>query len=256
MLESARTRSLVSSGLFLAVLLWIPSVSAQSPVVNEPMNLFDVNNLGDSFREPIGDWTIVGDTFTNPDNEKLLDWSPGGGTVVNGKDGHTDHLVSRVEHGDVKLHIEFMVPKDSNSGVYFQGRYEIQVLDSWGVEHPKYSDCGGIYQRWHDEPGLDDSERGYEGLPPRVNASKKPGEWQSFDVIFKAPRFDKDGKKIADAEFVKVEHNGVVVHEKEKLSGPTRAAIFSDERPLGPLMLQGDHGPVAYRNLRIEPLEK
>jgi hypothetical protein len=137
--------------------------------------------------------------------------------------------------------------------VYFQGRYEIQVLDSWGVEKPEYGDCGGIYQRWREEPGIDDKDRGYEGRPPRLNASKKPGEWQSFDVTFRAPRFDENGTKVENAKFIRVAHNGAVIHENEELSGPTRAAMFRDEKPRGPLMLQGDHGPVAYRNLRIVP---
>jgi len=142
-----------------------------------------------------------------------------------------------------------MVPKGSNSGVYFMGRYEIQVFDSFGVAKPEHSDCGGIYQRWKEKDGV-----GYEGRPPKVNVSKKPGEWQSFDVTFKAPRFDADGKKIENAKFVKVVHNGKVVHENESLSGPTRAATFDDEKALGPLMLQGDHGPVAYRNLKLKKL--
>jgi hypothetical protein len=152
-----------------------------------------------------------------------------------------------MEHGDVLAHIEFMVPKGSNSGVYFMGRYEIQVLDSFGVEQPQHSDCGGIYQRWDDNR----DPKGYEGRPPRVNAARAPGEWQVFDVVFRAPRFDANGKKTANAMFVRVVHNGVVVHENEEVTGPTRAALFNDEKPKGPLMLQGDHGPVAYRNIWI-----
>jgi len=241
-------------GAILLTWAWASAASAQAPALTEPMTLLDGEDLSEAWREPIGEWMVVGDTFTDPSDEKALGWSPGGGTAVNGRAGHTNHLVSKVEHGDVRLHIEFMVPKGSNSGVYFQGRYEIQVLDSWGVEAPAYSDCGGIYQRWNDAPGIEDSKRGYEGRPPRVNAARKPGEWQSFDVTFRAPRFDADGKKIANAEFVRVELNGTVIHENEKLSGPTRSAMYQDERPTGPLMLQGDHGPVSYRNLRIEPL--
>jgi hypothetical protein len=87
-----------------------------------------------------------------------------------------------------------------------------------------------------------------------VNASKPPGEWQSFDITFRAPRFDADGKKIENAKFVKVVHNGAVVHENVELTGPTRAAISGTEAAAGPLRLQGDHGPVAYRNIRIKPL--
>jgi hypothetical protein len=133
------------------------------------------------------------------------------------------------------------------------GRYEIQVLDSFGKKEAAYSDCGGIYQRW--DPKRGKGQEGFEGHAPRVNAAKAPGEWQTFDVVFRAPRFDAKGAKTANAKFVKVVHNGQVVHEDVEVTGPTRAATFEDEKPTGPLMLQGDHGPVAYRNILIRPLK-
>ncbi|MBA7698578.1 hypothetical protein ES703_107256 [subsurface metagenome] len=152
------------------------------------------------WRDNTGQWEIVGDTFIKPGNEKLLGSKPGTGVIVNGPTGRTSNLFSKGEFGDVNVHIEFMVPKGSNSGVYFNGRYEIQVFDSWGVKKPKYSDCGGIYQRWDNKR----EPKGYEGIGPRVNASRKPGQWQSFDVVFRAPRFDKKGQKVANARFEKV----------------------------------------------------
>ena len=99
------------------------------------------------------------------------------------------------------------------------GRYEIQVYDSFGVEKDKYPgiECGGIYPRWINEKDV-------EGHSPRVNASKPPGQWQSFDITFRAPRFDASGKKIANAKVVKVVHNGKVIHENVELNGPTRGA--------------------------------
>jgi len=203
-----------------------------------------------TWREDTGDWLIAGQVRTDPANPRLLATSPGTGVLVNGDTGRTRNIFSRLEHADVEAHIEFMVPLGSNSGVYFQGRYEIQILDSWGVkpEDLKHGDCGGIYQRW-------DRGHGYEGHAPRLNASRPPGQWQTFDVIFRGPRFDASGKKIANAKFVKVVHNGKVVHENVEVTGPTRAAAFADEKPRGPLMLQGDHGPVAYRNIWLKPLE-
>ena len=202
----------------------------------------------DGWRGNTGEWTTASEVSQDPNNPKALAWKEGKGCVVNGKKGRTKHLVTEFEHGDVEVHVEFMVPKGSNSGVYFQGRYEIQVFDSWGKKKPQHSDCGGIYQRWK-------NRKGYEGRPPRVNASLEPGKWQTFDVIFKAPKFDADGKKTANAVFVKVVHNGKVVHENEELTGPTRSAMFNDEKPLGPIMFQGDHGPVAYRNITMKPLK-
>jgi len=201
-----------------------------------------------AWQENRGDWMIVGEATMDPADPKLIATRPGSGVLVNGRTGRTVNLFSKVQHGDVEAHVEFMVPKGSNSGVYFQGRYEIQILDSWGVEHPKYGDCGGIYERWG-------AQGGYEGRAPNTNASRAPGQWQTFDVIFRAPRFDAQGKKTANARFVKVVHNGVVVHENVEVTGPTRAAAFNDEKPTGPLMLQGDHGPVAYRNIRLKPVK-
>jgi sugar phosphate isomerase/epimerase len=195
-------------------------------------------------------WEIVGDTFTNPKNVKLLSKKPGTGVILNGPTGRTNNIISKADFGDVRAHIEFMVPKGSNSGVYFMGRYEIQVYDSYGVEKGQYPgiECGGIYERWDNK-----NRKGFEGRSPRVNASRAPGQWQTFDVIFRAPRFDKKGRKISNARFEKIEHNGIVVHEDVELTGPTRASTYNDEKPTGPLMLQGDHGPVAYRNIWLEP---
>lgn len=199
-----------------------------------------------AWRTPHGTWLEAKDAAPAADDEKKLTAIPGQGVLVNGPDGRTGNLISVAEFSDITAHIEFMVPKGSNSGVYFMGRYEIQVFDSWGKESPQYGDCGGIYQRSGKEG------KGFEGRPPRVNASRAPGAWQSFDVIFKAPRFDAQGNKTADAVFVKVTHNGQVVHENQVVTGPTRAASFNDEKARGPLMFQGDHGPVAYRNIQIQ----
>lgn len=200
------------------------------------------------WRGSTGTWYIAGDALCDPQDDKLLASKDGKGVMINGPVGRTNNVLTKDEFGDVELHIEFMVPKGSNSGVYLQGRYEIQVFDSWGVEKPEHSDCGGIYQRWK-------NNNGYEGRAPMVNASFAPGKWQSFDAIFRAPRFDSNGNKISNAKFVKVMHNGKLVHEAVEVTGPTRAATWeNDEKPTGPVMLQGDHGPVAYRNIRITPI--
>lgn len=212
-----------------------------------------VNLVADDFSTWQGDagqWQIVGNALKSPENEKLLTSTPGKGVLVNGATGKTAHLVSKAEFGDVKAHVEFMVPKGSNSGVYFMGRYEIQVFDSWGITEPKYSDCGGIYQGWDEK----EHPQGFEGRAPRVNASLEPGKWQVYDVVFRAPRFDASGKKIANARFDSVTLNGHLIHDKVEVTSPTRASLFEDEKPTGPMMFQGDHGPVAYRNIQIEPL--
>lgn len=191
---------------------------------------------------------VVPDPATAAEEHQLFVITPGSGILVNGTKGRTCNLFTERKHGDCKAHLEFMVPKGSNSGVYFMGKYEIQILDSFGKDQVDFSDCGGIYARWI-------NNRNVDGHAPRVNAAKAPGEWQSYDVVFKGPRFDEGGKKIANACFIKVVHNGQVVQENVELTGPTRSSMRGPEQACGPLMLQGDHGPVAYRNLRIRPLD-
>lgn len=198
------------------------------------------------WREPIGEWITASSVKLHPTNAKQFAIEAGAGVFVNGAKGKTVNLITQDEFGDCEAHVEFCVPKNSNSGIYFLGRYEVQVFDSFGVAKEKYSDCGGIYMSCSD-PKPDST-----GTPPKINASKAPGEWQSFDVIFRAPRFDANGKKTENAKFIRVAHNGVVVHENVESPRPTCAAWKLDEKPKGPIMLQGDHGPVAYRNVRIK----
>jgi hypothetical protein len=236
------------SRLLLASLLCFVAAVARADEPRPPKNftaLFNGKNL-DGWRKQTGEWTAVSSAALDPNDPKRFVLKEGTGILVNGKAGKTGNLITENEFGDLEAHIEFCIPKGSNSGIYFMGRYEIQVLDSFGVEKLKYGDNGGIYH----------NDKGWEGKPPRVNASKAPGEWQAFDVVFRAPRFDGAGKKTSAATFVKVVHNGEVIHENVEVNAPTIAAAFGDEKPTGPLMLQGDHGPVAYRNLRVKPLGK
>ena len=93
---------------------------------------------------------------------------------------------------------------------------------------------------------------GYEGHPPKVNAAKSPGLWQHIKVVFHAPKFDASGTKIKNAVFEEVWLNGVLIQENIEVTGPTRAAAFDDETVLAPLMIQGDHGPVAFKNIKYK----
>jgi hypothetical protein len=171
----------------------------------------------------------------------------GGGVIINGT-GKTANLCTTREFGDIELYAEFMLAKGSNSGVYLQGLYEMQILDSWGTTEPlTSSDLGGIYHQWIDN-------RGVGGSAPRVDATRRPGEWQSYQAWFRAPRFDAAGKKIEPARFLRVLLNGQLVQADVDVPGPTRAALTRPEGPAHPLMLQGDHGPVAFRNIHVRPL--
>jgi hypothetical protein len=208
----------------------------------------------EDFRQPTGDWFLAEKVEVDSVNSKEFRYSKQGkNSFVNGDTGKTKHLVSKEEFGDIELHLEFLLPKGSNSGIYFQSRYEIQIFDSYGKEKPEHSDCGGIYQRWDESKPR--KQKGYEGIAPRVNASKLLGEWQSYDVVFRAPRFDKKGNKIKNAMFEKVILNGIVIHENKEVTGATREGLEGDEVAFAPLRLQGDHGRVAYKNIRIRKLD-
>jgi hypothetical protein len=136
-----------------------------------------------------------------------------------------------------------MVPKGSNSGIYVMGEYEIQVLDSWGRVKMGGGAMGAVYG----------------ASTPRVNACKRPGQWQKYVIDFRAPKFGANGEKVenGNARLVRVELNGKVLHDENlKLNGPTGGALTGKEAPTGPLMFQGNHGPVAYRNIIVKPLKK
>lgn len=200
-----------------------------TPAPKEAVVLFDGKSLDG--------WT--GKDGSSPAKWKLVE---GGASEVRGG----DILSKRMLSGDFKLHVEFRVPYmptekgqgRGNSGVYLQGRYEVQVLDSYGIEKPESGDCGGIY--------------GVE--PPSVNAAKAPTVWQSYDIEFRSPRFE-NGKKVEPASMT-VTWNGVKVHDKTKVNTDnTTAGLGGDPSKPGPLMLQ-DHGaPVQYRNIWMAPLE-
>jgi hypothetical protein len=204
-------------------------------------------------KKPTEKWLMAKSVKMDPKNPKFLVAEAGkGGILVNGPKGKALNLVSKQKFGDIEAHIEFLIPKKSNSGVKFEGLYEIQIFDSYGVKNPKGSDCGGIYPRAELKPRYHYLDK---GVPPRTNAAKPPGEWQTLDVIFMAPRFDKSGKKIANARFVKVVLNGKVIHENVEVKTPTGHAWTKKEIATGPLLLQADHGPVAFRNVRVRPFK-
>ena len=209
----------------------------------------DLSTL-DGWKQPTGKWQVVGNVTLDSKNPKMLLPGQGAGALWNGPSGKTANLVTRQKFGDLEVHLEFMIPRRSNSGVKFEGLYEIQLYDSHGVKKPTASDCGGIYPRAELEPRYHHID---DGIPPRVNAARAAGEWQTLDVIFLAPRFDAGGQKIASARFVKVVLNGQVVHENVEVKTPTGHAWKDKEIPVGPLLLQADHGPVAFRAIKVRP---
>lgn len=203
----------------------------------------------DAFRT-VERWHTVGEVKAVPEKREIT-VSGEGDILVNGLefDRSIPYLFTKEEFGDVHIELEFMVPKGSNAGVYVMGRYEIQILDSFGRERVGAGDLGGLYSRHNPE-----LKRSYEGYRPLVNAAKPPGEWQKMEIFFRAPKFDKDGEKITNATFDKVIINGQLVQRNASTSGPTNSSPLTGETATGPIAIQGDHGPVAIRNFKATPL--
>ena len=159
--------------------------------------------------------------------------------------GHED-IVSDYQFSDAHIHVEFRIPDmpdctgqaKGNSGVYVHGCYEIQVLDSYGIENPRNDDCSGIYSI----------------QAPLCNACLPAEEWQTYDIIFRAPRFNQYGE-IAEDGRITLLQNGIVVHNNFILPSVTPGGITENRRVAkGPLMLQ-DHGnTVSFRNVWVMPL--
>ena len=230
--------------LLLLIAIFTDHAIAQK--VKPRLKAVSLNNL-DAFQTTSSNWTIVGDVNGNY-ADSMLYTAKGSGTLFNqftkaiqNKPAH--NLFTKMEHGDIILECDLMIPKGSNSGIYLQSRYEIQINDSWGVKIPKSSDMGGIYERWKDN-------KGYDGKAPLQNACLAPGLWQHVEISFQAPRFDAAGNKTMPAKFNYVKLNGIVLHENIFVGGPTRSAAAENEVAYAPLMIQGDHGMIAIRNLK------
>jgi hypothetical protein len=173
-----------------------------------------------------------------------VSWRMSGGVVETGK----GIIRTRAEFADVQLHVEFATPTEvkgnsqdrGNSGVFLAGVFEIQVLDSF--DNVTYADGQAAAM--------------YGQHPPLVNASRKPGEWQSYDIAFTAPKFN--GAELATPAIVTVFHNGVLVHSARPFWGPTahrRIGPYAPANARGPIRLQ-DHGnPVRYRNIWLRDLQ-
>jgi hypothetical protein len=205
-----------------------PRVINPGPPPSDAIVLFNGKDLAQWRAENGGEprWKLLGD----------------GSMEVNG----TGSLLTRQEFGDCQVHVEWAAPAEvkgdgqgrGNSGVYLQGRYEIQVLDSYNNKTYFNGQAGSFYGN----------------AAPLVNACRPPGEWQTYDIIFHAPRTAEDGKTVLPGSFT-VLHNGVLVQDHTPVKGEaTTAAKFKGVAAKGPLILQ-DHGnPVRYRNVWIRPL--
>lgn len=186
------------------------------------------------------------------DGKDLSQWEGGENWII--ENGYAiaqkNGITSKQKFGDIQLHLEFATPEKiegagqgrGNSGVYLMNRYEVQILDSY--ENPTYFDgqCGAIYKQH----------------PPLVNASRKPGEWQTYDIIFTAPRFDKDGTLLRPA-YVTVIHNGVVVQNHFEIEGSTAwdaPPKYTPHEEKAPIHLQFHGNPVKFRNIWVREIRE
>ena len=225
----------------LALLLAAAVALAADPKPAEPFNGKDLSGWklkGND--EKKSQWKAAVVTLSEKATGQLStvdDTGTGPVALANLNAGGVD-IFTEDKFGDCTVELEFMVPKGSNSGIYLMGEYEVQVLDSFGKADDKLTegDLGAIYS----------------AAKPKKNLAKKPGEWQAFKIEFQAPKFDGD-KKTAPAKFVKVTLNGEVLHENVEVKGSTGGGLTGKEAATGPLLFQGDHGPVAFRNIKITP---
>ena len=225
---------------------------------------------GWTFRNPAAKkvWIVCDSVrLDSSDPSRLVPEGKGGSSnavMLRGGDGRGSDIMTVNSYSDYQLHLEFTVPKGSNSGVYNRGLFEIQVFDSFGKPELSFHDCGSLYERAF----------------PRENLSKPPGQWQSFDITLEGKKLsltwngkpvyqDQDiryGETDRDAfERLSQENAGKPEALRVKLrhengryvgyfgEGGTRSGLDGPDRP-GPILLQGDHGPVAYRNICIRPL--
>ena len=181
---------------------------------------------------------LVGQAQPDARDPKQFVVKPGGNQLINNTPAHGQSLdlYSEAVHGDAVITLEVMVPKESNSGIYVMGEYEVQVLDSYGKDN---------------NPGNGDMGAVYGAQPPTKPKYRAPGEWNTYEIHWQAPRFDAQGKKTQNAKFLKVILNGATIHQDLEMPGTTPGGVDGREKPKGPLMFQGNHGAVAYRNIVI-----
>jgi len=175
---------------------------------------------------------------------EATDWRVENGILISAA---ASSLRTRQEFGDIQLHLEWMAPPNfqgpwydqGNNGVLLMGLYEIQIFDSWNEKLYPDGQAAAIYAQ----------------TPPRVNACRPPGEWQSYDIIFTAPRFE--GGKLVRPARVTMFHNGLLVHLEEEIRGETGHKVLPEYRrkvSQGPLVLSGHGCPVRFRNIWVRKL--
>jgi hypothetical protein len=239
------------------VLAWMLAAAPAAPIPPElepfppPKNDPPIVTPGKTSADPPSDAVVL---FDGKDLSRWRGTKEGGVPGWQVKDGYvevvpkTGDIATRDEFGDCQLHLEWAAPAAiegegqgrGNSGVFFMERYEVQVLDSYENKTYTHGQAGGVYKQY----------------APLVNASRKPGEWQTYDIVFKAPRFDEQGK-VTDRARLTVFHNGVLIQNNVEIHGQTwhnRPSFYVAHGPKASLVLQNHGDLVRYRNVWIRPL--
>ena len=230
-----------AAAIALAIPVLLASASAKEPATTR--GIIDISKL----ERPADAVQLVGDTRYDlvPEESSPTKWVFSDGVLTASSDW--DSVLTKDSYQDFRMHVEFNVnsvenstdpESNGNSGVYIQGRYEVQILNSFGVsaEDYKASYCGSIYRQ----------------KMPNQFVSKKAGEWQTYDIAFRAARF-VDGKKTENAR-ITIYQNGVMIHDDYSITGKTGAGKKEGPEP-APIKLQGHHNPVRFRNVWVQKLD-
>ena len=236
-LKSMRYFSLLKCFFFLMI----------SEALNAQVKI-DLTSLN-SFKNPTANWHIVGNVIVDIKKSNTFTYSEGNGILMNFPNATMNNdLVTTQKFGDVDIEFDCMMAKETSSAIYLQGRYKINLIDSWGIAIPNSTDMGGIAKRIDGKKSKD--QPNFDGKEPRQNVAKAAGLWQHLKICFLAPRF-VNGVKKENAKIIRMELNGILIQKDIELSGTTEGSISKTEVPEDALRFQGGQGMIAYRNIII-----
>ncbi len=227
-------RALFTSGVLLITLFACHTSSEDTALTTgelpaQTLNLSEITGA----QAQTTSWQTAGSVYADRRKAGHLEFTEGQGVLVHlPNDQQPSDLSTPWEHGDIDLSLEFMLPQGGRSRLFLQGRYAVELVDSWGGATPTADACGTIGRN-----------------APQLNACRAPGLWQRLDVKFRAPRFNEQGKKVANAQFTEVVLNGSLIHQNVIIDTSTPEAPFSDEGEQGPLVFSGNGNPLALKHI-------
>ena len=204
------------------------------------------NNLT-SFENPGNVWSDVADVVINPNNFESFKKTSGSGIIFAEAENKEGYLATKTVFGDIEIEFDFLLGKGTVSAVLLQGRYRLNLSDSWTQPTPTFNSMGGIGQQ-----NAQDST-GFSGAAPLMNVAKAPGLWQHMRIRFKAPQFVNDNK-MTNALFEEVYINECLVQQNMELQGSSAGAMFAKEESTGPVVFYSSNGILALKNLKVRKL--